>query len=65
MQQKLIQHLMALTTRTKLTGLQPITPGVDVAYEAGRRIGVVQGMELMVSHAIEFFAEKEKGDKDL
>ena len=46
-------------------GLQPISAGVDVAYEAGRRIGVIQGMDTLIKAMNEFEADKDAKDGDL
>jgi hypothetical protein len=54
-----------LIVTTKLSGWTPISAGVDAAYEAGRRIGVIQGMELAQKHLDNTLADNEADDKDL
>lgn len=64
-EQKIVQAMRQLITVTKLNGWTPISAGVDAAYEAGRRIGVIQGMELAQKHINDTLADSEADDKDL
>jgi hypothetical protein len=64
-EQKLIQKLTSVRNGIVLNGLQPISAGVDIAYEAGRRIGMREGMDLMVKATIEFFTDAEAKDESL
>jgi hypothetical protein len=63
-EQKLIQHMERLAHSTKLNGWTPMNVP-DIAYEAGRRIGVNQGMDMMLKAAIEFFTDAEAKDTEL
>jgi hypothetical protein len=53
-----------LAHSTKLNGWTPMNVP-DIAYEAGRRIGVNQGMDMMLKAAIEFFTDAEAKDTEL
>jgi hypothetical protein len=64
-EQKLIQKLTSVRNGCVMNGLQPISAGVDIAYEAGRRIGAREGMDLMVKATIEFFTDAEAKDESL
>jgi hypothetical protein len=64
-EQKIIQAMKQLIVTTKLSGWTPISPGIDPAYEAGRRIGIVQGMTLAQEHIDKTLADSESDDKDL
>ena len=65
MEQKLIQTLQRNRNEYVMHGLQPISPGMDVSYEAGRRIGVSQGMDLMIQHVIAFFTDEASKENTL
>lgn len=63
--QALAQHLDRMISFASRQGMQPISPGMDIAYEAGRRIGVVQGMEQSKKALFEFHEQTESKEKDL
>lgn len=59
---KLIDALRKRRNAEVMSGLNPVSPGIDVPYEFGRRIGNRIGMDLMIEIAIKFFEGEE--DKD-
>jgi hypothetical protein len=46
-------------------GVQPIAAGTDIAYEAGRRIGIAQGVQRARSAIINAHTKDQDHDKDL
>lgn len=46
-------------------GMAPISPGVDIAYEAGRRIGVMQGMLQSKQALFDFHKQDEDKERDV
>ena len=66
MLQKMLQQLATLRQRNLELNATPITGlGVDVAYEAGRRLGVVQGITSATHTIHEFLADTNEKDTDL
>lgn len=65
MSDKLFDHLIKVRTVNVMSGLQSISPGMDIAYEAGRRIGVREGMDTILTAYTNFNAEKDDKEKDL
>ena len=65
MSDKLFDWLMKVRTTAVMNGLQSISAGMDVSYEAGRRIGVREGMDTMLNAYTQFHEEKEDKEKDL
>ena len=63
MLQKLMQKLAVLRLRALEENSRPIDG--DVAYEAGRRIGVLQGMDRTHQAINAFIADADKKDGDL
>lgn len=63
--QKLAQYFDRMITVASRNGLQPISAGVDIAYEAGRRIGIIQGMEQAKKALFEFNEQAEDKEKEL
>lgn len=63
--QKLIQHLDQVKYAQQRAALTPIGAGVDVAYEAGRRIGVIQGIDTVMTAIVAFIADSNTKDKEL
>jgi hypothetical protein len=61
----LYNYLIKVRTVAVMNGLQPISAGVDIAYEAGRRIGVREGMDVLLKAFIEFHDEQDTKDKEL
>lgn len=61
--QDLYNYLAKVRDVATYNGLQSISPGVDIAYEAGRRIGVRQGMDQMLV-AFNEFQTKKDDDKE-
>jgi hypothetical protein len=62
---KLLTYLKAKRDAQVMEGLQPISPGVDIKYEAGRRIGNRIGMDYMLERAMKFFTDQDQKDEDL
>ena len=65
MSDKLFDRLRHVRDKNVMSGLQAISPGMDIAYEAGRRIGVREGMDTMLQAYIEFHADKDDKEQDL
>lgn len=65
MSDKLFDHLMRVRTVAVMNGLQSISAGMDVAYEAGRRIGVREGMDTLLVAYTKFHEEKDDKEKNL
>lgn len=63
--QALAQYFDRMIAVAAKNGLAPISAGVDIAYEAGRRIGVIQGMEQAKKALFEFNEHQDDKDKDL
>jgi hypothetical protein len=63
MLQKLLQKLAALRQHQLEVNASPITG--DVAYEAGRRLGVIQGVTLATKTIHDFIADTDQRDGDL
>jgi len=63
--QALAQYFDRMIAVAARNGMQSISPGVDIAYEAGRRIGVLQGMEQAKKALFEFNEQQEDKEKDL
>lgn len=61
--QKLAQYFDRMIATASLNGLQPISAGVDIAYEAGRRIGVIQGMQQSKQALFDFNKKAEDDEK--
>lgn len=56
---------MRVRTVAVMNGLQSISAGMDVAYEAGRRIGVREGMDTLLVAYTKFHDDKDDKEKDL
>lgn len=54
-----------LALRVLQEGVQPIAAGVDTAYEAGRRIGIAQGVQRARAALIDTHKKDDDHDKDL
>lgn len=65
MSDKVYDHLMKVRTHAVMNGLQSISAGMDIAYEAGRRIGVREGMDTLLIAYTNFHDEKEDKEKSL
>lgn len=65
LEQKLIQQLERVLSKALSEALTPISAGVDIPYEFGRRVGAKQGMELMIQNTIKFFTDEGKDDSKL
>lgn len=65
MSDKLFDHLMKVRTIHVMNGLHSISPGMDVSYEAGRRIGVREGMDTLLIAYTKFHDEKDDQEKKL
>lgn len=63
--QALAQYFDRMIAVAAKNGLQPISAGVDIAYEAGRRIGIIQGMEQSKQALFEWHKQSDDKDKDL
>lgn len=63
--QQVAQYFDRMIAVAARNGMQPISAGVDVAYEAGRRIGVLQGMEQAKKALFEFNEQAEDKEKEL
>jgi hypothetical protein len=63
--QDLFNHLKKVRDYAVSNGLQSISAGIDIKYEAGRRIGVREGMDTMLQALLNFTEEKDGKDKDL
>lgn len=56
---------MKVRTVAVMNGLQSISAGVDIKYEAGRRIGVREGMDTMLKAFNDFHNDQDKKDENL
>lgn len=65
MSDKLFDWLMKVRTTAVMNGLKSISAGVDIAYEAGRRIGVREGMDTILTAYTQFHDDKDDKEKDL
>lgn len=63
--QALAQYFDRMIAVASRNGLQPISAGVDIAYEAGRRIGIIQGMEQSKQALFDFHKQAEDNEKEL
>lgn len=63
--QAIAQHFDKMIAFAARQGMQSISSGVDIAYEAGRRIGVIQGMEQSKKALLEFNEQAEDKEKAL
>lgn len=61
--QKLAQYFDRMIAVAAQNGMQPISAGVDIAYEAGRRIGVMQGMIQSKQALFDFNKQEEDKEK--
>lgn len=62
---KLLVALDKVAAQALKEGVQPITAGVDTAYEVGRRIGTAAGIARARQQMIDFYANADKEDRDL
>lgn len=62
---ELSKELDKLALRILQENSQPYTLGVDIAHEAGRRIGNAQGLQRARQALIDFHSRDEDKDKDL
>lgn len=62
--QKLMQRLYKVREAALSNALTPISAPTSVEYEFGRRVGVKQGMDILIDNALKFFTEDEKEEKD-
>lgn len=62
---KLLVELDKVAAQALKLAAQPITPGVDVAYEAGRRIGYIGGIAAARKQMIDFYSNDNAKDNDL
>jgi hypothetical protein len=65
MHAKLLDYLKKARDRQVMDGLNPVSPGIDVTYEFGRRIGNRIGMDYMLLLADKFFNDDESKDDKL
>ena len=65
LQAKLMAYLLEKRNATVMDGLNPVSSGVDVTYEFGRRVGAKQGMDLIIGYATAFFRDLEQKDEKL
>lgn len=63
--QELFNYLSKVRMSSALNSFGQISAGSDVSYEAGRRIGVIQGMDVMLKSFQDFQQDKDKRNKDL
>jgi len=61
--QKLAQYFDRMIAIAATNGMQSISPGIDIAYEAGRRIGVMQGMQQARQALFDFHKQEEDKEK--
>lgn len=59
------KELDKLALRVLQENSQPHTAGVDIAYEAGRRIGVAQGVQRSRQAIIEYHSKDQDRDDKL
>lgn len=62
--QKIAQYFDRMIAVAAENGMQSISPGVDIAYEAGRRIGVMQGIKQAKQALFDFHKQEEDKEKD-
>lgn len=62
---KLYNWLRRVRDTAAMNSSQPISVGMDIAYEAGRRIGVTQGMDVLLDAYTKFHEESEDKEKKL
>lgn len=62
---KLLDYLKRKRNTEVMDGLNPVSAGVDVTYEFGRRIGNRIGMDYMIKLTEQFFSDEEETDKKL
>ena len=65
MNQKLLQHLISIRNHAAVQSCQSISPGIDIKYECGRRIGVTQGMDVLLKAITEWNNDTDSKDKEL
>lgn len=63
--QKIAQRFDRMIHQARLRATQPIGMDSDVKYEAGFRIGVVQGMEQAKQTLLQWHQDEDTADKDL
>ena len=63
--QKLLQAIDKAEAAHRAAGLRPIPTDTDIKYEAGRRIGVIQGLEYARRALQEALTASSKEDDDL
>ncbi len=61
----LSKELDKLALRVLCENSQPYTAGADIAHEAGRRIGVTQGIQRALQTIIDFYSRDDEKDNDL
>jgi hypothetical protein len=61
----LSKELDKLALRILQENSQPYGAGVDIAYEAGRRIGMAQGVQRARQALIDFHSRDDEKDNDL
>jgi hypothetical protein len=59
------KELDKLALRILQENSQPYGAGVDIAYEAGRRVGATQGVQRARQAVIEWHSRDDSKDKDL
>jgi hypothetical protein len=59
------KELDKLALRILQENSQPYGAGVDIAYEAGRRVGATQGVQRARQAIIDFHSRDNDRDKDL
>jgi hypothetical protein len=62
---KLLDEMSRQRNKSVMDGLNPCSPGIDVTYEFGRRVGAKQGMDLMIQTLVNFFQAEESNDEKL
>jgi hypothetical protein len=62
---RLLDYLKKKRDIQVMDGLNPVSPGVDVTYEFGRRIGNRIGMDYIIQCAELFFTNQELKDEKL
>ena len=65
MLQRILQSISALRLHELEAGSKPIGDGLNIAYEAGRRIGVRQGIDKVVLVINDVLKDKDAKDGDL
>ncbi len=59
------KELDKLALRILQENSQPYGAGVDIAYEAGRRVGATQGVQRARQAVIDWYSRDDSKDKDL